>query len=416
MILYYTKSLCPHCFCELPATVEEQDDAVFLCKTCPDHGSFRTVIWRDTAEGYLSWLTSGGLDVKTFPKTPEEAMSLCLSTGKADASPCSSALMVTNRCNNGCPICFTRDALEELYEPDFAELLKLLHFHAQAAPKAPLELCGGEPTIRDDLPRVVQAARNLGYDFIQINTNGIRFAEEPDYCTELARCGATTAYLGFDGFRKESYIQKYGRDLLDIKKQAIENCSAAGLAVVLVCCVASGGNEEELGDIIRFAKKHIPTVKGVFFQPLSFFGQYPKNDMQRLTIPDIIRAICKQSGGEIAPEHFLPGRCEHPQCSFKAFYQSDRNGRLYALTRMQHGARMENACLRVREAIKKTWKPGPQRTLTIGGMAFMDAWNMDALRLSRCTIQIIGRDRRLIPLCGKYVTNIFGKKLHPGIS
>ena len=54
-------------------------------------------------------------------------------------------------------------------------------------------------------------------------------------------------------------------------------------------------------------------------------------------------------------------------------------------------------------------------TLTIGGMAFQDAWNIDLLRVKRCSIQIIQKDGRLIPLCSKYLSSVRGEKLFPGI-
>ncbi len=49
-------------------------------------------------------------------------------------------------------------------------------------------------------------------------------------------------------------------------------------------------------------------------------------------------------------------------------------------------------------------------------MAFQDIWNYDLERIKRCTIQIIGNNKNLIPLCKKYLTNDSGKKLYPGIN
>ena len=54
--------------------------------------------------------------------------------------------------------------------------------------------------------------------------------------------------------------------------------------------------------------------------------------------------------------------------------------------------------------------------LTIGGMAFQDAWNIDILRIMSCSVQIIGWDNKMIPLCSKYLTSCSGEKIHPGIS
>ena len=44
-----------------------------------------------------------------------------------------------------------------------------------------IQLSGGEPTLRDDLPEIIQLGRKKGFTFFQLNTNGIRLAEEKEY-------------------------------------------------------------------------------------------------------------------------------------------------------------------------------------------------------------------------------------------
>lgn len=41
-----TTSLCPECLRPLPARYEPEGDCLWMEKTCPDHGSFRTLVWR----------------------------------------------------------------------------------------------------------------------------------------------------------------------------------------------------------------------------------------------------------------------------------------------------------------------------------------------------------------------------------
>lgn len=41
-----TVSLCPECLKPLSAVYSTAGDNVWLEKTCPDHGSFRTLVWR----------------------------------------------------------------------------------------------------------------------------------------------------------------------------------------------------------------------------------------------------------------------------------------------------------------------------------------------------------------------------------
>lgn len=48
-------------------------------------------------------------------------------------------------------------------------------------------------------------------------------------------------------------------------------------------------------------------------------------------------------------------------------------------------------------------------------MAFQDGSNIDLMRVRRCTIQIIGRDGTLTPLCSKYLSGCGGSRILPGI-
>lgn len=416
--IYKTKSVCPQCLREIYADILEREDGVYMDKSCPEHGPSSTLVWADSRENYLSWLSCGGLDVDALPRSPQEADAATGHRGFGAAAccqPASAALMTTNRCNMNCPVCFTRDRKEPLHEPSLEECRALMKsYRERAGDDALIEFCGGEPTVRQDILQLSRAARDLGFDYIQLNTNGIRLAESPDFCRDLRSAGVTTVYMGFDALTDKPYMAKYGRSLLDTKKKAVENCARADLAVVLVVCVIPGENDGELGDIVRYAAANMPTVKGVYLQPISYFGIYPKDDIRRMTIPDVIRRLESQHQ-DISARDFGPGAYDHAQCSFNACYMLDKNGRLRALTRLSRRRIEPDAVHRLRKNLRETWLPGDKKLLTIGGMAFQDAWNIDLMRVQRCSIQIIQKDGALIPLCGKYLSSCGGDRLFPGI-
>lgn len=419
-ILYHTISVCPECLKRLPAVITEQDGQVYMEKTCPDHGPFRTLIWEDTGDAYLSWLSDGGMDLEALPRTREEAAERLQNYGfeqPAVVQPCSSALMTTNRCNMNCPICFTRDRAEALYEPDLGEVERLLDFYKERCGEdALLELCGGEPTVRPDLPAIAKLAKDRGFDYIQVNSNGKRLAQDEKYCEELAEHGVTTVYLGFDGFDEKAYEAKYGEQILAQKDEAIRNCQKAGIAVVLVPCVIPGSNDDQLGQIIDYAIQKSPVVRGVYFQPVSYFGIYPRDKVKRITIPEVLRRIEAQTGGRVRAGDFLPGAYEAAPCSFQATYLVGEGGKLTSLNKRKHREASDEGYKKIRKSTKLLWKKSPQKILFIGGMAFQDAGNIDLIRIRRCSVQIIGRDNRMIPLCSKYLTDRTGRRLHPGIS
>jgi uncharacterized radical SAM superfamily Fe-S cluster-containing enzyme len=419
-MLYYTKSVCPVCIETVYAAIEEECDGIYMNKECKEHGEFKTLIWRDNTENYLKWLSFGGMDVEKLPRSAGEAdreIGEVSFASEACVQPCSSALMTTNRCNNNCPVCFTRDNNEPLYEPSLDECKDLIiQYKNKAGNNALLELCGGEPTVREDIFEISKFASENGFDYIQLNTNGIELAKSGEYCEKLKANGITTVYLGFDGVTQKPYIKKYGRDILGIKKASLENCKKAGLAVVLVACVIPNVNDNELGSIIAFAKANMPTVKGIYLQPISYFGIYPKEDIGRITIPEVLRNLELQTDGEIKSSDFSPGTYEHPQCSFNGCFILDKDNRLKSLTGFSKKERNPDGYKRIRQSIKKAWTPSRVPMLTIGGMAFQDAWNIDMLRIMSCSVQIIGRDNKMIPLCSKYLTSCSGEKVHPGIN
>jgi uncharacterized radical SAM superfamily Fe-S cluster-containing enzyme len=387
-------------------------------KTCPEHGCFSTLIWADSAENYIKWLQYGGISAPELPQTPEEAERRLAGLDfscRACAQPSTSALMTTNRCNMDCPVCFTREKREPLYEPDLETCGRLMRaYREKAGEDAIIEFCGGEPTVRGDICDLASIARNIGFDFIQLNTNGTNLAKSEAFCRALKDSGITTVYMGFDGVTEKPYLAKYGKPMLKVKEAAVRNCAQAGLAVVLVTCVIPGENDGELGEIVEYAKRNMPAVKGVYLQPISYFGIYPKEKMCRITIPDVIRRLEEQNG-DLRAEDFGPGAYEHAQCAFQACYMLDKQGRLRALTRMLPRQAEPGAVHRLRQSIRTTWMPGEKNLLTIGGMAFQDGWNVDLMRVRRCSIQIIQSDGTLVPLCSKYLSGCNGSRALPGI-
>jgi molybdenum cofactor biosynthesis enzyme MoaA len=61
---------------------------------------------------------------------------------------------------------------------------------------------GGEPTLRRDLPRLVAAAKKLGYEEVKLQTNGLLLGVG-DVCERLVRAGTTSVNLVLRSWREE---------------------------------------------------------------------------------------------------------------------------------------------------------------------------------------------------------------------
>ena len=136
-------------------------------------------------------------------------------------------------------------------------------------------------------------AKEEGFTHVQIATNGLKLAFKENFAKDLKEAGLNTVYLSFDGITPEPYISSRNRDLLPHKLQAIKNCRKAGLGVVLVPTLIKGVNDDQVGDIIKFAFDNNDIIYGVNFQPVSFAGRTPSNQVeeQRITIPDFIKIL-----------------------------------------------------------------------------------------------------------------------------
>ena len=167
-----------------------------------------------------------------------------------------------------------------------------------------LQLSGGEPTVRDDLPEIVAYAKQVGCKYVQLNSNGLRLAEDEAFVKRLADAGLSFVFMQFDGVDDAVYEKLRRRPMLEVKKRAIEQCGRYGIGVTLVPVLVPGVNTEQIGDIIRFAIQRSPYVRGVHFQPVSYFGRIPElpADDDRYTLDELLEAVVSQSGGLIKEE------------------------------------------------------------------------------------------------------------------
>ncbi len=107
----------------------------------------------------------------------------------------------------------------------------------------------------------------MGIDHIEVNTNGVRFGQDIEFLKQCKEAGVDSLYFSFDGLTSDVYMTTCGKDLLQSKLKAIENCAKVGMGVTLVCVVSPNINLDQIGDVIQFAKSKVPTVKGIHFQP-----------------------------------------------------------------------------------------------------------------------------------------------------
>ena len=306
-----TKSLCPECLSVIPAEVCEEGGKILIRKRCEEHGEFEDIYWAD-AELYKRFSAFESVGKGFATRAAERGCPY--DCGLCPAHKTTTLLAnidVTNRCNQRCPTCFANAAASgRLYEPSQDEIWKMLEVLRSEVPPCPaVQFAGGEPTVRSDFVELVKMAKKLGFAQIQVATNGIMLAKSVEFCERLVHAGLHTVYLQFDGVKEEAYEKLRGRRVLKTKLKAVENCRAGGIrSVVLVPTLARGVNDDQIGDIIRYAVENLDVVRGVNVQPVSFTGRIDKSELRklRITIPDFIKLVEEQTDGQIPKESFYP--------------------------------------------------------------------------------------------------------------
>ncbi len=447
-----TQSLCPVCLKRVEAQYVQRDGRVYMEKACPQHGAFCTLVWEEGPD-FVNW-DSGNT------QSPPLAAPVPIKNGcPHDCGPCQShrqaaccvLLEITKRCNQRCPYCFASAETESPTDDwSLAEAEEVLDFLKTQCKQNPfnIQLSGGEPTLHPQLPAMIGLCRQKGFGYVQINTNGRRLAEEEGYAKTLRRAGLHTVFLQFDGTRDDIYRALRGQALLATKEKAIKNSLAAGLGVVLVVTVVPGVNEENLGEILAYATKYLPRVRGVHLQPVSYFGRFPAppGDAERITLPGLMGRLAAQTGGAVGQNTLVPLESGHGRCSFHGNFLA-LGGKLQALSQKQppgsdHNIEKARAYLARKWGLAKAeahresvagsaresappaydaeeWsgflKTLKKRSLSVTAMAFQDVWNVDLQRLQRCRLQVATRQKRLIPFCAWQLTSQTGRRLYPDI-
>ena len=99
---------------------------------------------------------------------------------------------LTNRCNMMCDPCFMdANQVGYVHELTLDEVKQLLDDAISIKPRRQMtvQFSGGEPTISPIFLDAVRYAREVGYFSVQAATNGIRFAQEPEFAHEAREAG-----------------------------------------------------------------------------------------------------------------------------------------------------------------------------------------------------------------------------------
>jgi tetraether lipid synthase len=285
---------------EIKAQIVERDGKVWMVKECPKHGVVEDMMAMDAQ--FLARMEKlfPGRDFKSPKTSIRNHGTSTIQYGRGSVL----TVDLTNRCNMMCDPCFMdANQVGYVHELTLDEVKEILDNSLKIKPRRQMsvQFSGGEPTMSPHFIEAVRYAKEIGYFSIQAATNGIRFAEDPDFAQQAADAGMRLAYLQFDGVGNENNEHRKIGNLFDVKLRAMENLYRAGIDIVLVVTIVNTVNNHQIGPIVKFAIENSDKISFVSFQPVSFTGRDEEisdedRKRQRYTLAHLAHDVKNQTG------------------------------------------------------------------------------------------------------------------------
>ncbi len=219
-------------------------------------------------------------------------------------------------CNLGCTYCTISDEMRRRALPT-ARVAREID-RAAARGFRDVAFTGGEPTIRPDLPALVQHARRRGFEHVKVASNGLRYAHAP-YLDHLIACGVDRFHVSMHAPGDDAYEAVVRREATaTLRRAAIEHLVARGLDPVADLILKEDTYRDVRGWI---AGLRAQGVRRFALWLVSLTDQNKDNVAQLPRLSDVAPELAaafdeaQEGGYEVVSLHvprcFLPGHEDH---------------------------------------------------------------------------------------------------------
>lgn len=293
-VVRVTKSPCPSCRTMVRAEMVLRNGSLFLRKHCPDDGTAEVLYRRDFK--FYSNLCKIAHCVDKSDDSSRNGF------GRIDRDMIGIiGIDLTDRCNLRCPVCLSDAGEDGTHHPTLEEILRRLGSWNGRRPV--IYLMGGEPTMREDLPEIIQEIRSRGFTIVLL-TNGLKLADR-SFAENLREKGLTFVSVQFDGLSDDIYRKMRGKKLLDIKMAALKNLEELEFKTSFSVVMIKGINDHQIGDIARLAIE-MKSVVEVDFLPARQLGRDTLGlEDHKIEISELMELLDAGTGGRIRQKDFL---------------------------------------------------------------------------------------------------------------
>lgn len=322
------QGMCRTCRSIVPARIYFKDNKVWQQSICPTCENEPALIAGDQ-KWYLDNVLKKYSDSSPIKGSHPSENGCPHDCGpcKWHATPCQlPVISVTNACNLDCPICFTYNRKDKIYNKSPEEMQKLVDWIVESSGTVDLiNITGGEPTLHPQIFDLIQICKRPEIGRITLNSNGIKLAEDQDFCNKLGELGVYII-LSFNTFKPEVSSKLHGRDLVSIKLKAIDNLTKAGVRMTLLNVMIRDTNEDAISGIFDLMREN-DNILSLTVQTMTYTGQGGGKVQARnhLPVDEATRIVCAQSGGELKFEDFVTRQSAHPLCYLTTYMMKSKN-------------------------------------------------------------------------------------------
>jgi 7,8-dihydro-6-hydroxymethylpterin dimethyltransferase len=310
-----TQSLCEECLAVVPAKILFQNGNVYYQKRCAEHGVQKTLVSTDIAyyKRCKEYLKPGDMPAKFQTEINQGCPHDCGLCPDHEQHSCLALFEIIDECNMQCPVCFANSAPGMGNPRSMEDIERMLATLLESEQQPDLvQVSGGEPTLHPQLMDILRRLKDSPIRHLMLNTNGVRIARDLELVEELATLKpGFEVYLQFDSLKAAALQNIRGQDMRRIRQQALENLERHNISTTLVCVIRKGVNDDEIGEIIRFAQQW-NCVRGITFQPVQDVGRNEGDKpANRITLSEI-RTRIVEADNPFGDEDMIPLPC-HPE-------------------------------------------------------------------------------------------------------
>ena len=208
---------------------------------------------------------------------------------------------LTHRCNMACHNCYLPN--RDIPDMDVDRLEACL---AALPQRTNIRLAGAEPTLRRDLPAIIDMVRRTGHRPVLL-TNGLRLSRQR-YVDALREAGLRHVYISMNGADNDDWYQAIDNlRCADRKVAALRACVNARMILNTGTILYRGVNEGAVARLTKLLDEMAPVHALMRFKNIGALGRYDAAaESRNLRLSDIERLVADVIG--VPPAQLSPMR------------------------------------------------------------------------------------------------------------